>query len=228
MPSAPEQTWVVVPAYNEAPAIGATLRDLFGHFERIVVVDDCSADHTGQLALQMGAHVVRHPVNLGQGAALATGIAYALRRGAAAIVTFDADGQHAAAEAASMVALLESGQVDVVLGSRFLGQVPGITRARRFLLQLAVLFTRLTTGLAVTDAHDGLRVLSRRAAELIRIRQNRMAHASEILEQIAAHRLSFLEAPCTITYTAYSRGKGQRWTGAFSILSDLLTRRLYR
>ena len=86
----------------------------------------------------------------------------------------------------------------------------------------------LRTGLALTDAHNGLRVLSRHAAETIRIRQNRMAHASEILEQIATHKLKYIEAPCRVVYTDYSRTKGQQWTGMFTILGDLLKRKLYR
>jgi glycosyltransferase involved in cell wall biosynthesis len=227
-PNTISAAWVVVPAYNEGTVIASTISGLLPSFDNVVVVDDCSVDSTRQLALSAGAHVVRHPVNLGQGAALATGIAYALRQGADAIVTFDADGQHSASEARAMVDLLDSEKVDVILGSRFLGAAHGISSGRRALLKLAVLFTRATTGLTLTDAHNGLRVLSRRAAGLIRIRQNRMAHASEILEQIASHRISFVEAPCTIAYTEYSKAKGQRWTGAFTILTDLLTRRLYR
>ena len=228
MPVAFERVWVVVPAYNEGPVVATTVGDLRREFPNVIVVDDCSADTTGQLALHAGAHVARHPVNLGQGAALATGIAYALRQGAEAIVTFDADGQHSVADARAMVRRLDETGVDVVLGSRFLGHAEGISAGRRQLLRLAVLFTRLTTGLALTDAHNGLRVFSRHTAETIRIRQNRMAHASEILEQIAAHKLRLAEAPCSVVYTDYSRAKGQHWTGAFAILGDLLTRRLYR
>lgn len=228
MPVALERVWVVVPAYNEGPVVATTVGDLMRHFHNVIVVDDCSGDATGMLALEAGAHVARHPVNLGQGAALATGIAYALRHGAEVIVTFDADGQHSTADADAMVRTLDESGVDVVLGSRFLGTAEGISAGRRRLLWLAVLFTRLTTGLVLTDAHNGLRVFSRHAAQTIRIRQNRMAHASEILEQIARHKLSLVEAPCSVVYTDYSRAKGQRWTGAFSILGDLLTRRLYR
>jgi glycosyltransferase involved in cell wall biosynthesis len=228
VPVAFERVWVVVPAYNEGPVVATTVRDLLVCFANVIVVDDCSADASGRLALAAGAHVVRHPVNLGQGAALATGIAYALRQGAEAIVTFDADGQHSASDARAMVSRLDEARVDVVLGSRFLGHAEGISAGRRQLLRLAILFTRLTTHLSLTDAHNGLRVFSRHAAETIHIRQNRMAHASEILEQIAFHKLTLVEAPCSVVYTDYSRGKGQRWTGAFSILADLLARRLYR
>ena len=222
------KTWVVMPAYNEGSVVAATISDLLRSFQNIVVVDDCSSDNTGAIALQAGAHVTRHVVNLGAGAAIATGIAYSLRQGAEEIVTFDADGQHSVSDARSMVLRLQEGDVDVVLGSRFLGRVEGITVGRRALLKLAIIFTRATTGLALTDTHNGLKVFSRLAAQMIRIRQNRMAHCSEILEEIAEKKLRAVEVPCTVVYTEYSKRKGQRWTGAFSIVADLFARRLYR
>ncbi|MBI4921940.1 MAG: glycosyltransferase family 2 protein [Devosia nanyangense] len=228
VPAELERTWVVIPAFNEAQVIAATVTSVLKRFANVVVVDDCSVDGTGEIALAGGTHLCRHPVNLGQGAALATGIAYALGRGAEAIVTYDADGQHAVDDAVHMVDMLRSRQVDVVLGSRFLGQTVGLPIARRLLLGAAVFYTRLSTGLRVTDAHNGLRVLSRAAAQRIAIRQNRMAHASEILEQIAEMKLPFVEVPCTITYTDYSRSKGQSWRGAVTILADLFIRRLHR
>lgn len=222
------RTWVVVPAYNESAVIAATLGGLLPSFGNVVVVDDCSTDGSGAIAHSSGAHVARHSVNLGAGAAIATGIAYALRQGAEEIVTFDADGQHSVDDAKSMVHRLREGDVDVVLASRFLGRAEGITVASRTLLRLAVLFTKATTGLALTDTHNGLKVFSRHAALSIRIRQNRMAHCSEILDQIAEQKLRAVEVPCTIVYTDYSRRKGQRWTGAFAILADLFARKLYR
>ncbi|RYE71041.1 MAG: glycosyltransferase family 2 protein, partial [Hyphomicrobiales bacterium] len=115
MPVASERVWVVVPAYNEGPVVATTVTDLLGYFANVIVVDDCSTDGSGQLALGSGAHVARHPLNLGQGAALATGIAYALRQGAEAIVTFDADGQHSAADARAMVQRLDEHDIDTVL-----------------------------------------------------------------------------------------------------------------
>lgn len=217
--------WYVVPAYNEAKVIEASISKLNGH---VVVVDDCSADDTGDIARSAGAHVCRHPINLGQGAALQTGIDYALAHGADIIVTFDADGQHRAVDAEAMIAALEEHQVDIVLASRFIGKTEGMPALRRFVLKAATLYTKLTTGLALTDTHNGLRVMTARAAKSIRLRQSRMAHASEILEQIAQQGLKYREFPVTIIYTDYSRAKGQRLTGAFAVLSDLYIRRLYR
>lgn len=225
--SAPAPVAAVVAAFNEAAKLGEVLDGLRGAVDFLVVVDDGSRDDTHAVAVAHGAHALRHPINLGQGAALATGIHHALAEGAAAIVTFDADGQHDPADIPALLAALGAG-ADVALGSRFLGTTEGLPPRRRLVLRAAVLFTRATTGLALTDAHNGLRALSRRAAATIRIRQNRMAHASEILEEIARHRLRFAEVPVRVRYTDYSLAKGQRLSGGFEILLDLLKQRLFR
>jgi glycosyltransferase involved in cell wall biosynthesis len=224
------RVWMVIPAFNEARhgTIADVVRAARCVFPNIVVVDDASQDSTGELALREGAHVCRHPVNLGQGAALATGIRYALMQEANEIITFDADGQHTLEDAQAMVRTLRAEKVDVVLGSRFLGAAVGISGKKRLFLRAAAAFTRVSTGLSVTDTHNGLRVLSRSAAAAIVIRQNRMAHASEILHQIADLGLSYVEAPTRIIYTSYSVAKGQKMSGVFAILGDLLIRKFYR
>lgn len=202
------------------------VNELLARFERVIVVDDGSRDDTGAVALAAGATVLTHPMNLGQGAALATGLTHGLRQGAEIFVTFDADGQHDPADIEMLLAALEGGHVDVALGSRFLGSAHGISAARRLLLKAAVAFTRVTTGLRLTDAHNGLRAFNRRAASAVRIQQNGMAHASEIIEQIARARLRWAEVPVTVRYTEYSRRKGQRWSNSFSIVLDLLVGRV--
>lgn len=217
----------VVPAYNEAGKLGEVLQTLLPAVDLVVVVDDGSSDDTTHVAVRCGAHALRHPINLGQGAALQTGIRYALAEGATTIITFDADGQHDPADIPKLVAALEGG-MDVALGSRFLGKAEALPPLRRLVLRAAVVFTRITTGLRLTDAHNGLRAFSVLAAQTIQIRQNRMAHASEIIEQIARHRLRFVEVPVSIRYTSYSLAKGQRLSGGFEILVDLLKGRMFR
>jgi polyprenyl-phospho-N-acetylgalactosaminyl synthase len=219
---------IVVPAFNEAQAIASVLADLRRTGYQIVVVDDGSADATAELAMQAGATVVRHPVNLGQGAALQTGIKFALLQGANFIVTFDADGQHRVDEIATLLSALVLHRADFALGSRFLGRAANMPTSRRLLLQAAISFTRATTGLAITDAHNGLRAMTRRGAQTINLRQNRMAHASEILDQIAASGLKYVEVPITIEYSSYSLGKGQRSSAAVDILIDLYARALHQ
>jgi glycosyltransferase involved in cell wall biosynthesis len=222
----PHTITVVIAAFNEACLIGRVIRDVRQVYPDVIVVDDGSADETAACALASGAVVLRHPVNLGQGAALQTGITFALARGGDFVVTFDADGQHASADIAKMVQALTEHDAEVALGSRFLGKADGIPVARRLLLRFAVLFDRLTTGLKVTDAHNGLRVFTRAAACKIKITQNRMAHASEILGQIARHKLRYVEVPVTISYTSHSLAKGQTLLGAADIVRDLVLGKL--
>jgi len=217
---------VIIAAFNEERAISDVVSPLRDRSYDVLVVDDGSRDSTAARALKSGAVVIRHPINLGQGAALQTGLEYGLRSGYDFFVTFDADGQHDPCDIPTMMALLEQRGVDAVLGSRFLGGTIGMTPARRLLLKAAVAFTRITTGLALTDAHNGLRLLSRLAASSIELRQNRMAHASEILDQIAANRLTFVECPVTIRYTDYSKAKGQSGLNSVNIILDLFLQRL--
>jgi glycosyltransferase involved in cell wall biosynthesis len=220
--------WIVVPAYNEARVLAGVISDLKRDAQQqIVVVDDGSSDATPEVAAGSGAFVLRHPINLGQGAALQTGIEFALARGAEVIVTFDADGQHRTADIVRLVEVLHLHRADFALGSRFLGSTVNIPASRRILLRAAILFTRLTTGLALTDAHNGLRAMTRRGAQRIHLRQNRMAHASEILGQIAASGLKLVEVPVTIDYSRYSLAKGQRSGDLLVILLDLFARRLH-
>lgn len=229
-PAAPDlsRVWVVMPAFNEGKVIAATVRDVLARFPNLVIIDDCSRDHTGEIARAAGATVLRHSVNLGQGAALQTGIDFAREQGAEEVVTFDSDGQHRVEDALAMVIARRAEDLDVALGSRFLGDAVGMSAAKGRFLKAAVFYTRWTTGLALTDTHNGLRVLGPKALREIRIRQNRMAHASEILSLIAETKLRYREFPITITYSAYSMAKGQRMTGAVNILLDLFIRKLYR
>jgi glycosyltransferase involved in cell wall biosynthesis len=227
-PVLPKSIAVVIAAYNEGAALFDVIRGLEGHCGWVVVVDDGSADNTAAVAERAGAHVLRHPLNLGQGAALQTGIDYALKLGAEYIVTFDADGQHAANEIVPMVQHLIASGADVALGSRFLGRTVNMPRSKAATLWLAIRFTRLTTGLNVTDTHNGFRAFTRAAAQRIRIRQNRMAHASEILDKIAEKNLRYCEYPVTITYTDYSMAKGQRIANSFQIVKDQVIGRLAR
>ena len=218
---------VVVPMYNEAQVVATVVSDLRAEFPHVVCVDDGSRDDSAEVAALAGATVVRHPLNLGQGAALQTGIEYALRAGATYIVTFDADGQHRVADAIAMLHLARTKDVEVVLGSRFLQRTTSasVPVARRLLLRAALLFTRVTTGLPLTDTHNGLRVLNRSAARRVTITLHGMAHASEVLGIVARERMRYIEAPIDIAYTEYSMAKGQSVLNAVNILVDLFLAR---
>lgn len=214
--------WVVIPMYNEGSIVYSVVSDLLSRFDNVVCVDDGSTDDSVGEALRGGAVVVRHPINLGQGAALQTGINFALAQPRTSyIVTFDSDGQHSVADAERMVHRLRHEAIDIVIGSRFLDGRSNASPLKRVVLKTAVLFERITTGIKLTDAHNGLRAMNLKAANKIRITQNRMAHASELVAQIAACQLRYVEEPTQITYSAYSKAKGQSLWNSFNILTDL-------
>jgi glycosyltransferase involved in cell wall biosynthesis len=217
------KVWVVIAAYNEAPVIAETIAQILLCLGNVVVVDDCSEDATAENAMAAGARVLRHPINLGQGAALQTGIEYALKNNSEFIVTFDADGQHDANEIIPMLRVLQESQSDLVLGSRFLGSTSNLPWQRRLILKLAIVYTRVICGIKLTDVHNGFRAMTRGFCEKFAFRQNRMAHASEILTYIATHNIKYIECPVTITYTKYSIHKGQKDSNAFRVLIELLT-----
>ena len=214
--------WLIIPLFNEDAVIGDVIRAAIDLFPNIVCVDDGSHDNSALEARSAGAWVVPHPFNLGQGAAIQTGLQFALSRpDSRYFVTFDADGQHSVDDAARMVQRLESEPLDVVIGSRFLDGSSNVSPLKRTVLKLAAAFERASTRLELTDAHNGLRAFNRDAAARINITQNRMAHASEITEQIARLKLRYAEEPVTITYTEYSKSKGQSVWNSINILSDL-------
>jgi glycosyltransferase involved in cell wall biosynthesis len=215
-------TWVVIAAYNEAAVIEGVVASVVEAGWNVVVVDDGSSDATVERARSGGGIVLRHAINLGQGAALQTGIDYAVRRGARNIITFDADGQHDPADIPTIVEALE--KHEIVLGSRFLGHVEGATQRRMAMLRAAVMMSNRLAGLKLTDAHCGLRGFRATVAPKLRITQDRMAHASELLKKIQSSGASFVEVPITVRYTEHSKAKGQSGFQAIRILFDYFFR----
>ncbi|MFA6427913.1 MAG: glycosyltransferase family 2 protein [Candidatus Buchananbacteria bacterium] len=217
---------VIIPAFNEAAVIGSVVQKVKNEGFSVLVVDDGSSDQTSDQAKLAKALVVKHTINLGQGAALQTGFAYALQNDYQAVITFDADDQHEVKDIKRILQPLLAGQCEVVLGSRFLNSTNKIPVFKKLILKLAVIFTRLTTGLTVTDAHNGLRALTRSVLQKIKLEQNGMAHASEIISQIAKLKISYCEVPVTIYYTNYSRQKGQSIFNSFKILGEIFWQKI--
>jgi glycosyltransferase involved in cell wall biosynthesis len=219
--------WIVVPAFNEAAVIGEVIADVRSVFDHVVCVDDGSDDDTGAIALRAGAHLVRHPVNLGQGAAIQTGVEYARRQpGAEVFVTFDADGQHRVKDVLRMIDKLVAEDVDIVIGTRFAGQgvhndVPVL---KRIVLRTAVWLSPRSRRLKLSDAHNGLRVLNRRVADSLDITMSGMGHASEIIALIDENHWRVTEEPVEILYTDYSKSKGQPLLNGVNIVFDAVLR----
>ena len=230
-------TAILMPAYNEASTLAETLRALGERAEAlggatVFLVDDGSDPPIDPRALPRNVDIVlaRHPFNLGQGAALETARQLALRApradAFAAYVTMDADGQHRVEDAVALAAAISEG-ADVAFGNRFLGD-SNVPRARRALLRAARFFEWAVTGLRLADSHNGLRAFSRRALEQVSIRQNRMAHATEIKQRVSrAGELVVVELPVSLRYTRGSLAKGQRSLGAVVIVRDLVLQYLF-
>jgi glycosyltransferase involved in cell wall biosynthesis len=218
---------VLIPVYNEATVIGDVIADVRRQFDLVVCVDDGSGDGSAAVARRAGAEVVRHALNLGQGAALRTGFDLLLARPTVDhVITFDADGQHRVEDAIAMLVTARGTDVDVVLGTRAGGHTTGQPLLSRVTLRAGLWYSRRVSGLNLTDTHNGLRVLNRRALSVMLLNQRGMAHASEIEMLVSRHDLSWLEHPVSITYSEYSRAKGQGSLNAFNIVYDLITARL--
>lgn len=220
----------VIPAFNKGKTTtAAAVADALAFVDHVVVVDDCSTDDTSMLPITDRVTVLRHVINRGQGAALQTGTEFALQQLAAdVIVHFDADGQMQGKDIPAMIAPIVDGDFDIVIGSRFLGIVSdGMPLVRRMAIRLGVIFTIGLSGIAVSDAHNGFRVLSRKAATEIRITLDRMAHASEIVDLIKTKRLRYTERPVDILYTAETLRKGQSTFRALLTAKDILKKKIF-
>ncbi|WP_241724312.1 glycosyltransferase family 2 protein [Dietzia sp. E1] len=225
--------WLIVPCFNEGTVIEEVLASARETFPNIVAVDDGSADDSAAAIHHAGAHLVRHPVNLGQGAAIQTGVEYARAQpGARYFVTFDADGQHQVKDVQSMVGRLRTEPIDIIVGTRFgrpRGEDDQVPLIKRLVLRTVVLLSPRTRRLGLTDAHNGLRVFNRRVAEELNLRMNGMSHASEFVELMDSHGWRVAEQPVDILYTEYSMSKGQSLLNGINILSDgFVGRRLPR
>jgi glycosyltransferase involved in cell wall biosynthesis len=228
MPMATMRVIVIIPAYNEERTIVDVIRGLKQRgFTTLIVVDDGSSDRTGELASREGAVRLRHILNRGLGGALGTGIRAALRLGAEAIVTFDADGQHDPDDIMPLLEPIELGEAEVVIGSRMLNP-RGMPYRRRMANWTANIVTYLLFGGWTTDSQSGLRAFSRRAAARMQIMTTGMEVSSEIIAETVRHQLKWKEVPVQAIYTNYSLSKGQSFTVGLQTLMKLLLAKVQR
>jgi glycosyltransferase involved in cell wall biosynthesis len=221
-----DDTVVVVRVYNEAPVVRAVIKELVEVGLKVIAVDDASTDTSAQEIDAAGALRITHPINLGAGGALQTGYEAALRfTDAECIACFDADGQHQLQDLLGMIRLIREGY-DVVMGSRFLDQQTQMSPIRRAILRLAVKIMNRRSATKLTDAHNGLRLISRDVASRIRLSHAGMAYASELEEQLTMPGLRVVEYPVHILYTDYSRSKGQPLLNSINILADTIAHRV--
>jgi glycosyltransferase involved in cell wall biosynthesis len=222
------KVFVVIPAYNETLILKKVVDNLLGYDYTVVVVNDGSDDFQYADIKNGPLFILTHNINLGQGAAIQTGMEFALSKGAEIIITFDADGQHNPEDIDRLIKVLHDSGSDIVLGSRFLKHASDVPVKRRILLHVARYVNFLFTGLLLTDAHNGLRAIKANTAKKINLQENRMAHATEILWHIKKQKLHYVEVPVQIIYTAYSQGKGQKPVDGVRILFDLFLNKFFK
>lgn len=217
-------TCVIIPAYNPPGDLVSLCGTLLQKGVSLVIVNDGS-DDTAVFEAMAGwpVAIVHHSANLGQGAALETGIRKALQTDKRFFVTFDADGQHLPSSVDDLLGVLQEQQADIVFGTRFYNKLSGgpIPPFKRMTLKLATVFDGLLTGIRLTDSHNGLRAFTRGVAENIHFTENRMAHATEILWLTKKYKWRYRECAVHIDYNR----KSQHPSRSIEIAIDLLLRK---
>lgn len=216
---------VIIPAYNEEKTIAKTISNLRKeNYKDIIVIDDGSKDKTYDIAKKENVLVYKHIINRGLGGALTTGIEAALREKADIIVTFDADLQHNPKDIKKLVEALKEGY-DVAIGNRIAKGMPFTRRIGNRGLDIV---TFLIFGTYISDTQSGLRAFTRKAAEKLDLKTNRMEISSEIIKEIGRNNLRVKNIPIEPIYTEYSMSKGQSWHNAFNIIYKLILRRVMK
>lgn len=217
---------IIIPAFNEAKAIGPVLENLKkAGYTNILVINDGSKDETEEIIKKHNVKFISHAINRGLGGALGTGLQAARDLGVEIAITFDADGQHATADLEKVIAPLKKGEVDVVIGSRLLNP-KGMPFHRRLLNRIGNLVTYILFGVWVTDSQSGLRAFSKKALQVIDIKTNKMEVSSEIIREIGTHKLRLKEVPIQAIYTDYSMSKGQNFFVGVKTFIKLVIHRL--
>ncbi|MCE5330373.1 glycosyltransferase family 2 protein [bacterium] len=220
--------YIVIPAYNEARMIARVIRDLFNYgYNNIVIVDDGSSDKTSEIVKKHSVDLVKHPVNMGPGAAIKTGIDYALIKNADIIVTFDADGQHLAKDISNLVKPIIDGEAEITLGNRFLNKMSNVPSFKKIILKLGAVLMYLMYGIISSDTHNGLKALSKTAALKIEIKSTGWEYCSEIVEEIKLKKIKYKEIPVTVKYSNYSIKKGQKIYNSFYIVSKMFLKWIF-
>jgi len=197
----PLKVLAAMPAFNEEKFIAKTILVAQQFVDCVLVVDDGSTDTTVEISKKMGALVIRHQKNSGYGAALRTIFEKAKELDIDALVIFDSDGQHDPKDIQTLLDRLGKGDVDVIIGSRFVHQnhqkIPGY---RIFGMKILDHATKIAGAKNTTDSQSGFRAYNKKAVKAIHISKEGMSAGSEILIQIAENKLKVAEIPINVRY----------------------------
>jgi len=222
---------IIIPAYNEAEVLGGTIQGMQMALKRakikaeIIVVDDKSTDATAEVARETGATVISHVLNLGAGGATSTGLRYAKIMDLDIAVTMDADGQHLAKDVIAGIKKMQSGSIDLLIGSRLL-KPEGMSKSKKLGNRGLSLITAVLFGVYVTDSQSGLRLFSKNALQHLEWKSAGYEFCSEMIWRTRQAKMKIAEYPIKAVYTDYSRSKGQNnWNGV-NIVKSLFKQRL--
>ena len=220
-----KQVCVILPFYNEEEVIEKVLSELIASDYKVIAIDDGSTDKSNEIARKMNCVLLKHPSNFGQGAALQTGISFArLNPKIEYFVTFDSDGQHQVSNIKYVLQPLLNDETDFVFGTRFQDDKTKFPFLKRIVLKAAIKYTQLSTGVTITDTHNGFRAFNKISASKINLNFSGMTHASEFVEKAGQSGLRIKEVPVHILYSKYTKRKGQSLWNSINILTDLFLR----
>lgn len=196
----PKKTVVVIPAFKEERYIGSVILRARKYVDMVIVVDDGSPDATAEVALAAGATVIKHDINKGYGAALATALLTARQVGADAAVLIDADGQHDPSQIPHLLEPILVGSADMVVGSRYLQKEGEVPQNRAIAHRVVTAMTNGGSGLQLSDSQCGYRAFSKRALDDMNIESQGMSAASEFQFLATECEWQVKEVPVIITY----------------------------
>lgn len=219
-----KNVFIVIPAHNEEGRIHLVLEEVIAlGFENIVVVNDASTDNTSSIAGSYEhVRVLNHLINLGPGGATQTGIEFSLLNNAEYIATIDADYQHDPSDLVKLTEKIQSENLDIVVGSRFL-QSNEIPKIRIFYNRIANFINYLLTGKVMSDSQSGLKIIRSDLAKKLALETNGFEFCIEIIKNAQALNAKILEIPIAVRYTKETMQKGQSLSTGVSMLSRIFS-----
>lgn len=213
--------YIVIPVYNEDERVVSVISDVSKIKFPVIIVDDGSSDDSKSKILKLklkNLTFLEHKINLGKGAALKTGCDYAFSLGADAVIMMDSDGQHMASDLDQFIEKLESGQYDLVLGSRNLSM--GVPLDRYMGNKIASVIVAFLYGIYVSDLICGFRAITKRAYNKVRWDSQGYGVEVETVIKIKKYDLKYCEVPVQTVY--YDNFKGVSILDAFGIFGNLI------
>jgi len=211
-----------LPAYNEGRKIGSIVSTLQELNYSVIVCNDGSSDQTGKIAEKMGAIVVNHQKNMGYGSAIKSIFDKAKEINCDILITFDADGQHNFSDIKEVLKPLISEKVDIVIGSRFLGEGEDkIPKYRKLGIKAITKISSLSQNLNIKDTQSGFRGYNKKALEQINPTENGMGISTEILIKASKKDLKIVEVPVIINYEGNTSTHNPASHGISVVLSTM-------